>query len=90
MKKPKRSVGDVAKVFWSGRSQAIRLPKQYRLSCREVSIHREGNRLVLEPSNEATDALGWPLAFWELLGTLDDDFDVGDRKQPHERRNPLK
>ncbi|MDP3158293.1 MAG: hypothetical protein Q8N23_36810 [Archangium sp.] len=45
---------------------------------------------MLEPSEEATDALGWPLSFWELLGTLDDDFDVGDRKEPHERRNPLK
>lgn len=90
MKKLKRSVDDVAKVFWSGRSQAIRLPREYRLSCREVSIHREGNKLVLEPSAEATDALGWPLSFWELLGRLPEDFDVGDRKQPHERTNPLK
>lgn len=31
---------------------------------------------MLEPSEEATDALGWPLSFWELLGTLGDDFDV--------------
>lgn len=87
---PRRAQTDVAKVFWSGRSQAIRLPQQYRFSCREVSIHREGNKLVLEPSSEPTDALGWPLSFWELFGQLEDDFDVGDRDQPHERRNPLK
>lgn len=89
-KKPAKSKDDVAKVFWSGRSQAIRLPRQYRLSCREVSIHREGNKLVLEPNEEPTDALGWPLSFWELFGALDEDFDVGDRSQPHERKNPLR
>lgn len=88
--KPKRPQTDVAKVFWSGRSQAVRLPQQYRLSCREVAIHREGNKLVLEPSAEATDALGWPVSFWELFGQLDDDFEVGDRHQPHERKSPLK
>jgi len=81
---------DVAKVFWSGRSQAIRLPQAYRLSCREVSIHREGDKLVIEPNLEPTDERGWPLSFWKLIGTLDDDFDVGDRNQPHERRDPLK
>jgi len=81
---------DVAKVFWSGRSQAIRLPRQFRLSCREVSIHREGNKLVIEPSAEPTDSLGWPLSFWELFGALDESFEVGDRDQPHERRDPLK
>ena len=90
MKKSSKSKYDVAKVFWSGRSQAIRLPQQYRLSCREVSIRRIGNKLVLEPSEEATDAMGWPLSFWEIFGGVDDAFDVGDRDQPHERRSPLK
>lgn len=89
-KKPTRPKDDVAKVFWSGRSQAIRLPKQYRLSSREVAIHREGNKLVIEPSAEPTDSLGWPVSFWDLFGALDESFDVGDRKQRHERRNPLK
>lgn len=89
-KKPAKPKEDLAKVFWSGRSQAIRLPKEYRLSCREVSIHREGNKLVLEPSAEPTDSLGWPVSFWALFGALDEDFDVGDRSEPHERRDPLK
>lgn len=90
LRKPKTPQTDVAKVFWSGRSQAIRLPQQYRFSCREVTIHREGNKLVLEPSAEETDALGWPVSFWALFGQLDDGFDVGDRHQPHERKSPLK
>lgn len=89
-KKPTKKKDDVAKVFWSGRSQAIRLPREYRLSCREVSIHREGNKLVLEPSIEPTDKNGWPRSFWELFGSLPEDFDVGDRNPAHERKDPLK
>ena len=81
---------DIAKVFWSGRSQAIRLPLKFRLSCREVSIHREGGKLVVEPTVEPTDSNGWPLSFWKLFGALDDRFNVGDRDRPHERRSPLK
>jgi len=36
-----------AKVFWSGRSQAIRLPKEFRVATDEVSIKRRGNTLIL-------------------------------------------
>jgi len=38
-----------AKLFWSGRSQAVRLPKQYRFDAEKVSIRRQGNAIVLEP-----------------------------------------
>lgn len=37
------------KVFMHGRSQAVRLPKEFRLHGREVRISRLGNKLVLEP-----------------------------------------
>jgi len=40
---------DTAKVFWSGRSQAVRLPKEYRLDTDQVRIRRDGQRIVLEP-----------------------------------------
>jgi antitoxin VapB len=40
---------DTAKVFWSGRSQAVRLPKEYRFECDEVRIRRAGNAIILEP-----------------------------------------
>ena len=82
--------GDVAKVFWSGRSQAIRLPKKYRLACREVRIRMEGDSLVIEPPRTALDARGWPIDFWALFGKVDESFDVGDRSQPHERPDPLR
>lgn len=38
-----------AKLFMSGRSQAVRLPKEFRMPGREVRISRVGNGLLLEP-----------------------------------------
>jgi len=40
---------DVAKVFRTGRSQAVRIPKAYRFECAEVFIEREGDRVILTP-----------------------------------------
>lgn len=77
-----------AKVFWSGRSQAIRLPQEFRVTTGEVTIHREGRRIVLEPIDLDRDARGWPRAWWDLAGAAP-SFDVGDRSRPHERENIL-
>ena len=56
-----------AKVFWSGRSQAVRLPKDFRLDAEEVRIRRHGNALILEPLNN-----NW---LWlDNLEALDADF----------------
>lgn len=41
--------GDRARVFWSGRSQAVRLPKEYRFDADEVRIRRRGAAVILEP-----------------------------------------
>jgi antitoxin VapB len=38
-----------AKIFRNGRSQAVRLPKEFRLSGTEVSVRRLGKGLLLEP-----------------------------------------
>jgi len=73
-----------AKVFWTGRSQAVRLPKEFRFSSEEVAIHREGERVVLEPLHVRRDAHGWPVALWELAGAAP-EFSLGDRRIPHER-----
>ncbi|WP_293994249.1 antitoxin [Sphaerotilus sp.] len=40
---------DTAKLFWSGRSQAVRLPKDFRIEGTEVRIRRHGVALILEP-----------------------------------------
>jgi antitoxin VapB len=73
-----------AKVFWTGRSQALRLPKEFRFAVREVTVRREGKALVVEPVEVERDARGWPTDFWKLAGAAP-DFDVGDRAAPHER-----
>lgn len=57
------------RVFKNGRNQAIRIPREMELSTSEATIHREGNRLVIEPV-ERTSLLDM-LATWE---PLDVDF----------------
>jgi antitoxin VapB len=64
------------KVFWSGRSQAVRLPKEFRLECEEVRIRRHGNAVILEPI--ATD-WSWLDA---LVGPVDHDFVQAVQEQP--------
>jgi virulence-associated protein VagC len=77
-----------AKVFWTGRSQAIRLPKEFRVNTAEVAIHREGKRIVLEPLEIERDKNGWPLALWQLAGAAP-ELDLGERDRPHERNDVL-
>ena len=50
-----------AKLFWTGRSQAVRLPKEFRFDGESVAIRREGQRVILEPDD------AWPQEFVEWL-----------------------
>jgi antitoxin VapB len=61
-----------AKVFQNGRSQAVRLPKEFRFVGREVSIRREGDAVILEPIKRRS----WPRGYWERLRELQLDFEV--------------
>lgn len=88
-KAPNEALPSRAKVFWNGRSQAIRLPKALRVASPEVVVYKLGRRIVIEEPNVEVDELGWPLGFWDLFGALEPDFDVGDRSVPHERDDPL-
>jgi len=36
-----------AKIFQNGRSQAVRLPKEFRFKCKEVYIRKEGENIIL-------------------------------------------
>ena len=42
-----------AKVFTSGRSQAVRIPKEYRFDAEEVFINRVGDAVILTPIGKA-------------------------------------
>jgi antitoxin VapB len=39
-----------AKLFMHSRSQAVRLPKEFRFEGKEVRISRDGDRVILEPA----------------------------------------
>ena len=49
------STADTAKVFMSGRSQAVRLPKAYRFDTDEVTIEKVVDAVVLRPNREGDD-----------------------------------
>lgn len=65
-----------ARVFWSGRSQAVRLPKDFRFEGDEVRIRRHGDAVILEPV--ASD-WAWLDA---IAGRMSDDFLENGREQP--------
>lgn len=77
---------DVAKIFWTGRSQAVRLPKAYRFDGDQVRISREGDRVILEAVEAAA-----PLAWLYALEPLDDDAEAAalDRPGPNHPDNRL-
>ncbi|NQU63078.1 MAG: AbrB/MazE/SpoVT family DNA-binding domain-containing protein [SAR324 cluster bacterium] len=61
----------IAKLFKNGRSQAVRLPKQFRFEGSEVKIRKEGKKVILEP----LDKDKWANDFWDLF-TPDPDFET--------------
>jgi antitoxin VapB len=73
---------ETAKIFWSGRSQAVRLPKEFRFETDEVRIRRHGNAVILEPIAHDWDWLD------DITGPLDQDFVEAVAEQPgqQERR----
>ena len=73
-----------ARVFKSGNSQAVRLPKQFRLNSAEVEIFRRGDEIVLREKPR-----GMARAF-DLLEGLPDDFMAGGRQDdPPQNRDDL-
>ena len=44
-----------AKVFQNGKSQAVRLPKEFRFNCAEVGIQRVGKKICLIEKDKAWD-----------------------------------
>lgn len=66
-----------AKVFMSGRSQAIRLPKEFRFACKEVQITRVKGGLLLQPVRDLEDVF----AELDRLNELYGPFEM-ERNQP--------
>jgi antitoxin VapB len=66
---------ETAKIFYSGNSQAVRLPKEYRFTGSEVGIKKTGNAVILFPKDKMWDTM------LEGLNGFSDDF-------LHEGRSP--
>jgi antitoxin VapB len=56
---------DTARIFQSGRSQAVRLPKEYRLGGVEVGVRHFGNGVLLLPLDDPWQTLEAGLAAFE-------------------------
>ena len=72
---------DTAKIFQTGRSQAVRLPKEYRFNGKEVVIKRVGDGVLLMPIENP----------WQMLEAALDSFETGfkiERKQPEHQIRP--
>lgn len=69
------------KPFMSGRSQAIRIPKDYRLEDTELIINQVGDSLVITPKHSLQQA------FFSGIAMLPDDFlsDGRPEETPNER-----
>jgi antitoxin VapB len=73
-----------ARVFKSGNSQAVRLPKQFRLRSKEVEIFRRGDELILREKSK-----GMERAF-EIIANLPIDVDAIEelrKERPQERED---
>ena len=67
-----------AKLFKNGRSQAVRLPKEFRFEGTQVFIKRVGNTVVLIPDQDS-----WQTLF-DSLGQFSEDF-METRNQPEQQ-----
>jgi antitoxin VapB len=67
-------IGRRVKLFRNGRNQAVRIPREFELPGEEAVMRKEGNRLVVEPTQ--------PISLLAILATLeplDEGFpDMGD------------
>lgn len=69
-----------AKVFRSGNSQAVRIPKEFQIEGTEVEIQKRGDALVLRPKRRS-----WA-RFLDSLGKFSSDFMEAGRNQPGPQR----
>jgi antitoxin VapB len=65
-----------ARLFRNGRNQALRISREFELSGDEVVIHKEGDRLIVEPVKKS-NTLAELLASWEPLEEEFPDVDDG-------------
>lgn len=74
------AVGDrlvrTASLFRNGRNQAVRIPREFEFPPGEVSMYKDGSRLIIEPIAKSSD-LAALFASWEPLDDAFPDVDEG-------------
>ncbi|WP_308526901.1 type II toxin-antitoxin system VapB family antitoxin [uncultured Oscillibacter sp.] len=75
---------ETAKIFETGRSQAVRLPKKFRFNADEVVIQQLGDAVLLVPKESL-----WQTFLDGLNGFTDDVFENGREQGLQEERESL-
>jgi antitoxin VapB len=70
---------DIAQVFKTGRSQAVRLPKEYRFTDSEVTVQHFAGGVLLLPKKSLYDAMS------SSLEAFEQDFRLV-REQPEDQK----
>ncbi len=74
-------MADLAKVFRSGNSQAVRLPKAFRFDVDQVEVTQDGDALILRPHRQKKEP--WASVREAIrLGGFSEDFLASGREQP--------
>jgi antitoxin VapB len=73
----------IAKVFKNGRSQAVRLPKEFRFEDDEVLIRKKGNDVILTPRPRSWDA------FFKETPLPSEDFMSCREDLPNQKREDM-
>ena len=71
----------IAKLFMSGRSQAIRLPKEFRMEGEEVNIQRSGNVLIITPKPLQESWDDWYESFNKMSGVLPEREELQEQQE---------
>ncbi|WP_411824614.1 type II toxin-antitoxin system antitoxin VapB [Leptospira sp. 'Mane'] len=71
-----------AKIFLNGRSQAVRLPKEFQFKGEEVFIQKVGDAVILVPKNKV-----WNAFLDGLNGFTDDFLKEGRSELPESERD---
>ena len=71
------------KIFENGRSQAVRLPKEYRFNAKEVNVNKIGDAIILFPADSKWNSL------LESLDLFTDDFMEKRNQGKRDKRDSL-
>jgi len=73
-----------AKLFINGRSQAVRLPKEFQFAGKDVLIQKVGDAVILLPNNKS-----WEVFLHGLNSFTDDFMEEGRIEENNQKRDEL-